>query len=594
MQFLKAALALAPLLSLAEAATKTFRFSLSEGNAAPDGFSRKYTLINGASPGPVITVNQGDDVEVIVTNTVAENATVHFHGIEMYKTPWNDGVPGVSQRPIKKGETYTYRWKATQYGAFWYHSHYRGQIEDGLYGAIIINPSSSIRKPFSAISSSEVAALTAAEAARRPLIVADVTHLHSHDKWDATVLAESEVFCYDSIVFNGKGNVNCLSAQEVEDNLTEVQEMYLGLIPGSHMTDKACIPVANADIAFGGTGHPELMPPGIFTGCTATTGKREIVSASANQWIALDVIGANNFIIASFSIDEHDMWVYAVDGDYVTPQKVQAFHLNNGDRVSVLVKTKSTNGAFKIRVHAATPPQMLVGHAILSIGGVPESSSTSKPYINLVGNPINTNVKLLDYTKATQFNPDKIPARADAFFRFNMNADSTWEWAMNNTRLDPTSIDTLRRPFLFAPDTNERVVDNPVFMTTLNNTWVDIVFIAPNNIPMPPHPIHKHGNHMYILGTGVGPFTWNSVNEAIAAKPASFNLVNPPKVDAIMTPPAETGPTWAAVRYFVSDPGAWAIHCHIHNHVEGGMLALIQDGIDKWPTVPQEYWNILG
>lgn len=80
MHFLKAAIALAPLLSQAEAALKTFRFSLSEGNAAPDGFSRKYTLINGASPGPVINVNQGDDVEVIVTNTVAENATVHFHG----------------------------------------------------------------------------------------------------------------------------------------------------------------------------------------------------------------------------------------------------------------------------------------------------------------------------------------------------------------------------------------------------------------------------------------------------------------------------------------------------------------------------------
>lgn len=81
MHFLKAALLVAPLLSGAEAALKTFRFSLSEGNISPDGYSRKYTLINGASPGPLIEVNQGDDVQVIVTNTVAENATVHFHGM---------------------------------------------------------------------------------------------------------------------------------------------------------------------------------------------------------------------------------------------------------------------------------------------------------------------------------------------------------------------------------------------------------------------------------------------------------------------------------------------------------------------------------
>lgn len=157
----------------------------------------------------------------------------------MFRTPWNDGVPGVTQRPIKKGETYTYRWAATQYGSYWYHSHYRGQIEDGLYGAIIIHPKSSIPKPFSKISSSEVAALTAAEAKVKPLIVADVTHLHSHDKFDAITLAEVEISCYDSIVFNGKGNVNCLDHTEVEESLTEVQEMFLSLVPGSKFTDKA-------------------------------------------------------------------------------------------------------------------------------------------------------------------------------------------------------------------------------------------------------------------------------------------------------------------------------------------------------------------
>lgn len=81
MHYLKAAFLLAPLVSMAEAATRTFRFTLSEGNLAPDGFSRKYTLINGSSPGPIIEVNQGDNVEVIVTNTVAENATIHFHGM---------------------------------------------------------------------------------------------------------------------------------------------------------------------------------------------------------------------------------------------------------------------------------------------------------------------------------------------------------------------------------------------------------------------------------------------------------------------------------------------------------------------------------
>lgn len=82
MQFLQTAFFVASLLSGAEAALRTFRFTLTEGFAAPDGFIRKYTLINGTTPGPVIDVNQGDEVEVFVTNTVVENATVHFHGMQ--------------------------------------------------------------------------------------------------------------------------------------------------------------------------------------------------------------------------------------------------------------------------------------------------------------------------------------------------------------------------------------------------------------------------------------------------------------------------------------------------------------------------------
>jgi FtsP/CotA-like multicopper oxidase with cupredoxin domain len=138
-----------------------------------------------------------------------------------------------------QGETYTYRWTANNYGAYWYHSHYRGQIEDGLYGAIIIQPKSTVPKPFAKISASEVAALTHAETKRKPIIVSDVTHLHSHDKWDATETAEVEVYCYDSIVFNGKGNVNCLNPNDVKAVLTQPQKDLMSAVPGSQWTDKS-------------------------------------------------------------------------------------------------------------------------------------------------------------------------------------------------------------------------------------------------------------------------------------------------------------------------------------------------------------------
>ena len=71
-------------------------------------------------------------------NSLSTEATVHFHGIEQVGTPWSDGVPGVSQKPIEPGGTFVYRWTATQYGTYWYHGHVQGLVSDGLYGAIII------------------------------------------------------------------------------------------------------------------------------------------------------------------------------------------------------------------------------------------------------------------------------------------------------------------------------------------------------------------------------------------------------------------------------------------------------------------------
>lgn len=58
--------------------------------------------------------------------------------IRQLKTPWYDGVPGVSQCPIAPGKTFTYTFQADQFGTSWYHLHYSAQYTDGLYGPVVI------------------------------------------------------------------------------------------------------------------------------------------------------------------------------------------------------------------------------------------------------------------------------------------------------------------------------------------------------------------------------------------------------------------------------------------------------------------------
>lgn len=159
----------------------------------------------------------------------------------MLGTPWSDGVPGLSQRSIPSGGHFVHEFSASEYGSFWYHSHFHGQIEDGLYGPLIIHPSSKNQKPFHLISSdpAAIAAMIKAERNVKPIAIADLNHFTSEEKWSIALASGVEDSCYDSILFNGKGSVQCLPAAEVAANLSDDQKAYLALGNATSMTDKS-------------------------------------------------------------------------------------------------------------------------------------------------------------------------------------------------------------------------------------------------------------------------------------------------------------------------------------------------------------------
>lgn len=95
---------------------------------------------NGTVPGPLIRVTEGDRVRVIVRNELDESTAVHWHGILLEKS--QDGVPYVTQPPIKPGETYTYEFTAANAGTHMYHSHHNSTKQNsmGLFGPLIVDP----------------------------------------------------------------------------------------------------------------------------------------------------------------------------------------------------------------------------------------------------------------------------------------------------------------------------------------------------------------------------------------------------------------------------------------------------------------------
>lgn len=99
---------------------------------------------NGSVPGPALRLRQGEPARIVVENRLNEDTTVHCHGIRL--PIGMDGVPGLTQPPIKPGESFVYAFTPPDAGTFWYHSHTNSleQLGRGLAGPLIVEESEPI------------------------------------------------------------------------------------------------------------------------------------------------------------------------------------------------------------------------------------------------------------------------------------------------------------------------------------------------------------------------------------------------------------------------------------------------------------------
>lgn len=102
---------------------------------------------NGIVPGPEIRVTEGDKLRFVVKNELPQSSSIHWHGIH---TPNKmDGVPFITQPPIKPGETFTYEFVAKPAGSHMYHSHHNAadQVTRGLLGSFVVEPKDKSKDP---------------------------------------------------------------------------------------------------------------------------------------------------------------------------------------------------------------------------------------------------------------------------------------------------------------------------------------------------------------------------------------------------------------------------------------------------------------
>ena len=587
---------------------------------------RPCIAVNGQIPGPTLVVYEGQVVVAnVVNNLLIETTSIHWHGMQQRNTPWMDGAILISQCPIGPSETFRYYFRAEPTGSFWYHSHKVTQRADGLFGALIVQESSSRRNEL--VNSLNV-----------PFIIDNPGNqtINLHEWSIQTNLDLYTLLRGDIGFFPGK--------PEGEIPIPVSDQLDMGV----------AIPYTTLKEAFGPDGLSVSDIPfysGLINGkgrnidVPYTQTRLEIFTVENGNVYRFRLIGAQSVYAYKFSIDEHNLTVMSTDGSLIEPVDAQFVILHTGERYDFLLKaSKPRENVNDYWIRAETlavnltsglpyPSLGQVAEAILHYGpsSAPKSTSynsikeTSIPFdvtrCGQIGGCVAVNCPFQDYhssynTRCVNIDAlrmlfdvpaDQVPSGTldssckDCELFFNIGSD-TDNINGRNMVLPPsplqTQIDDIDSSIfcnITKPCSGEDCACVHVREVTKFNTTIRIVLSSVGNEVAEgggfSHPMHLHGHHFQVVEVGYGTyFPSNGTLEARntdvicgdnscssprwSTSSRSFSVNSKTLLkDTVIVP----GGGYVVVEIISDNPGFWFMHCHIIPDLLDGMAVVINE-----------------
>lgn len=587
------------------AAYKLFNFDLEDTYESKDGVYKAYKTINGLSPGPPIIVDEDEWVEVHVNNHLQTSAAIHFHGVLQNGTPWADGVPGVTQYPIASGKSYQYRFQAkNQSGCLWYHSHFRGYLSDGLYGVLYIRPRKERKRPYHHITLNIEDQELLMQLEKNPsfLIADDSFKLPMDDVVMRMFRYGIDPLCIQSVLINGKGRIYCHPERRFRKLASKNPNLR-------HIPYFDCLGCLRDDsiVHYKGStlDHNALEFPGYSAPCKPTYSLLHIHYTNNTDWQYLNVLNAGGQYTKLFSIDDHEFYVVAIDGIFVTPQRVSSVVLPVGSRFTICVETRkeqheNANLPFFIRFTTTHAPQFVEGLAILQYGPPPKNDQESDcsllgkanldlytngiRYTDLDGHLIEPNRKAIWPQQTRPYeeqNKLKHKSAADVTFPFYLHRFELVQFSMFRDGSQLPLHMELKKPLLDSLAEGEfsqlkllpAILQPPV----RKGQVIDLIL---DNYKHINHPVHMHGHFVHVISySNKENFPYKTVQEAIENGYTNLNLEDPPYLDVVLVPVGGH----VVLRFEADNPGIWLIHCHNIGHLMGGMGAVLLESLDEIP-----------
>ncbi|MDA2813434.1 multicopper oxidase family protein [Nocardiopsis sp. RSe5-2] len=116
---------------------RAFTLRAAESELDLGGRTVRTWSFGDALPGEELRVSAGDTLKATLENRLPDPTSIHWHGLALRNDM--DGVPPITQKAVKPGGDFTYRFIVDTPGTHWFHPHVGTQIDRGLYAPIIVD-----------------------------------------------------------------------------------------------------------------------------------------------------------------------------------------------------------------------------------------------------------------------------------------------------------------------------------------------------------------------------------------------------------------------------------------------------------------------
>ncbi|KAF5290994.1 hypothetical protein FQA39_LY14525 [Lamprigera yunnana] len=582
-----------------------------------DGVERSAYTVNRLIPGPPIEVCENDTVIVDVKNNIpGSSVTIHWHGILQreyillrcfYHGDCRSARPSskellgkfdfgfacigdghfeaclwfhlevhydLSFRLIIVGR---YKWRASEIGTHFWHSHSGFQKMDGLTGRIIVRGQKS-NDPHRLLYNYDLS--------EHVIFLQDWVHAYGQEKFPGGTSSKLRTLP-DNILVNGKGKYKNLTTN------------------------------------------------------TYTSVPLEVFNVDNNYNYRFRLINAFvSMCPAQISIEKHRLTVIATDGHPIEPIVVDSIISVSAERFDfIITANQSQGGAYWIQIKLLAECKSLKMQqlAILQYSTGPTTTSSSQPTYDLslplgkVLNPLDTRCDQsredaicinqlhgveIKHPKALKTEPDVKIFLPFSFYShspdtlFTSNSYERFfvptEMGAVSGLLDNITFSSPPSPLLsqYADldprhfcNGDQNIVNCGITCKCTHiiqiplNSVVEMILVDEVHLGDVHHPFHLHGFSYYVLGLGKMPIPGKNITLSEAVRLDEQKLLRrsfhkPPSKDTVMIP--VNG--YVVLRFIADNVGFWFFHCHYLFHLITGMSAVFQVGeVSEMPPPPDGF-----